>query len=74
MVGSLHEAEQTVLEGSFYYTGDGAGSYRGELLGLLAHLKREKSPIDISFFYRHTYLLLYVNITLPYIRHPDVLY
>eukprot|EP00956_Cyclotella_meneghiniana_P027633 scaffold62402_cov42-Cyclotella_meneghiniana.AAC.1 len=27
---------KTVLEGSFYYTGDGAGSYRGELLGLLA--------------------------------------
>ena len=27
---------KTVLEGSFYYVGEGAGSYRGELLGLLA--------------------------------------
>eukprot|EP00956_Cyclotella_meneghiniana_P022163 scaffold41439_cov51-Cyclotella_meneghiniana.AAC.1 len=27
---------KTVMEGSFYYVGEGAGSYRGELLGLLA--------------------------------------
>eukprot|EP00956_Cyclotella_meneghiniana_P007581 scaffold10213_cov100-Cyclotella_meneghiniana.AAC.2 len=27
---------KTVLEGLFYYVGEGAGSYRGELLGLLA--------------------------------------